>query len=74
MASWVDGRQLPLGKLIKPPILFWGYLILNPALEKLASMDQTETRSHGARVEVAQGRLCIAEDQVGLVSRREVEM
>lgn len=37
-------------------------------------MDQTETRSHGARVEAAQGQLCIAKDQVGLVSRLEVEV
>lgn len=45
---WMPGRQLPQGKVIKPPISFWGYLIVQPAPWSLAALGPTETGSTAA--------------------------
>lgn len=46
---WMPGRQLPLGKVIKQFISFWGYLIVQPAPKSLAALCPTETGSHSRR-------------------------
>ena len=46
---WMPGRQLPLGKVIKQSISFWGYLIVQPAPKSLAALCPTETGSHSSR-------------------------